>query len=48
MMEILVYLLIVYLNIYGITGSNLLAIIVATGLVGTAMMVQAYQESKGE
>lgn len=48
MMEILIYLLIVYLNVYGITGSNLLATIVATGVVGTAMMIQAYQESKGE
>ena len=48
MMEILIYLLIIYLNVYGVTGSNLLATIVATGLVGTVMMIQAYQESKGE
>lgn len=46
--EILLYLGLTAFITYAVTSSTLLSVLVSTAVVGTAMMITAYQESKGE
>ena len=46
MLELSLYFIMIYIMGYGTTGSELVAMLASTTVVGFAMMRQAYQESK--